>query len=170
MEISHFGVFMILECNFYIRMASNTDSDYCSVGIRGIAMFIDSFIWFLLTFIAIPIVGLFTGNIETSNGVHTDLGGMAAVIGLSLWFTFAIGYHTICEWKFGQTIGKYLVSIRVTHESGSPPSLQNSFMRNLIRIIDWFPAFYIVGIGVSLISDRYQRIGDRVANTVVVRE
>ncbi|SFS34980.1 Uncharacterized membrane protein YckC, RDD family [Halostagnicola kamekurae] len=133
-------------------------------------MFVDSFIWLLLTFIAMPIIGLLTGNIETSNGVYADLDGIAAILGLTLWFILAISYHTICEWKYGQTVGKYLVSIKVTHENGGSLSLQESSLRNLLRLIDWLPAFYIVGMGVLLMSDQYQRIGDRVANTIVVRK
>ncbi len=151
------------------QMESDTDRTYCGVGIRGVAMFVDSFIWIFLTFIAMPFVGILTGNIETGNGTYADLEGTVAVLGLSLWFVLAISYHTVFEWKYGQTLGKYLVSIKVEHKNGGTLSLRESFLRNLLRLVDWLPIFYIVGIGVLFVSNRYQRIGDRVAGTVIVR-
>ena len=150
-------------------MGSDTDHTYCGVGLRGIAMFVDSFIWIFLTFIAMPFAGILTGSLETGNGTYADLEGTAAVLGISLWFVLSIGYHTVFEWKYGQTLGKYLVSIKVEHKNGEALSLREAFLRNLLRLIDWLPMFYILGIGMLFASNRYQRIGDRVAGTVVVR-
>ena len=44
-----------------------------------------------------------------------------------------------------------------------------SFIRNLLRIIDGLPVFYLLGLIVMVSSKRKQRIGDMAAGTVVVK-
>lgn len=143
----------------------------CGVGIRGVAMAIDSVVWIALFMIAVTAVGYVTGDLQTtSDGIETSLQGGPALGGLALWFGLAIGYHTLMEWRWGKTLGKYLVSIEVTTASGAPPSLRASFIRNLFRLVDWLPLFYLVGIAGVIGSSDNKRLGDRVGNTVVVRK
>ncbi len=142
----------------------------CGVGIRGVAMAIDSFVWFLLFLVAGTVVGVPTGQTEvTASGLDTDLKGTLAAVSLVLWLGLAIGYHALAEWRYGGTIGKYLVNIRVVAADGSSPSLRASIVRNVLRLVDWLPGFYLVGIAALLASDRKQRLGDRIAETTVVR-
>lgn len=151
-------------------MADADGPEECGVGIRGVAMGIDSAVWFLLFIVAVTIVGFATGQTEISaNGVDTDLEGTPGTVGLFLWLGLAIGYHTILEWRFGKTIGKYLVGIRVIADDGSPVSLRASSTRNVLRIVDWLPAFYAVAIVAILVSKRRGRLGDRLGGTAVVR-
>lgn len=150
-------------------MTSNTDRR-CGVGIRGVAMAIDSIVWFVLFMIAVSAVGLVTGDLQTtSEGVETNLEGGPAVVGLALWLAVSILYHTLLEWQWGKTLGKYLVSIKVTRTDGSSPSFLGSLLRNLLRLIDWLPFFYLVGIVTIAVSKSDRRLGDRVGNTIVVR-
>ena len=152
-------------------MGESKPAEYCGIGIRGVAMGIDSIIWIGLLFGAILITGAFTGQLETTTqGVDANLEGGPASIALGVWFVLSLGYHTILEWLFGKTIGKALVSIRVTNTSGSTPSLLASIIRNIVRLIDWIPALYLIGIVGIIISDRQQRLGDKLAGTVVVRD
>ena len=81
----------------------------------------------------------------------------------------AILYHTLLEWRWGKTLGKYLVSIKVTRPDGSAPSLPGSLLRNLLRLVDWLPFFYLVGIVTIAVSKTNRRLGDRAGNTIVVR-
>jgi uncharacterized RDD family membrane protein YckC len=142
----------------------------CGVGIRGIAMAIDSVVWLLLFVLAVSAVGALTGQMEsTATGVDTSLEGTPAAIGLVLWLGLATGYHTLMEWRFGKTVGKYLVGIRVTSDGWSTPTLRASLVRNLLRLVDWLPLFYLVGIVALVRSGRKKRLGDRVGHTVVVR-
>ncbi|MFC4986949.1 RDD family protein [Saliphagus infecundisoli] len=151
-------------------MDGTDDSTQCGVGIRGVAMAIDTVVWFLLFIAAITLVGLIAGQSETSaNGVNTELGGSLALVALVLWLGLSVGYHTLLEWRFGKTIGKYLVRVRVTASDGSAPSLRASFVRNVLRLVDWLPAFYLVGIGALVLSEQPTRLGDRLGNTRVVR-
>lgn len=142
----------------------------CGVGIRGVAMGIDSIVWFALFLIAVSAVGLVTGQAQTTaNGMNTDLTGTPAALGLALWLALSVGYHTLTEWRFTQTIGKYLVGIRVVGNDGTSPSFGATLGRNVLRLIDWLPLLYVVGIVAIVISDRNERLGDRVADTAVVK-
>ncbi|MFB6147233.1 MAG: RDD family protein [Halobacteriaceae archaeon] len=145
-------------------------SDRCGLGIRGVAMTIDSAVWFVLFFAATLPVAVATGQLETTaSGANADLEGAAGSAAFILWLVLGLGYHTIAEWRFGKTIGKYLVGIRAVNGDGSPLSLRASAIRNGLRLVDFLPLFYVVGIVGLLISDGNQRLGDWVGGTAVVR-
>jgi hypothetical protein len=69
----------------------------------------------------------------------------------------------------GQTPGKKLVGIRVVRADGSPVGLFESAVRNLLRFVDFLPAFYPVGLVTMLIDRQNRRLGDLAAGTVLVR-
>ncbi len=85
-------------------------------------------------------------------------------------FVIAIGYGILCEWGWrGQTLGKRLFRLRVVDEQGLKLHFSQVVIRNLFRVVDSLPIFYMVGGVVSLSSRKAQRLGDLVANTVVIR-
>jgi uncharacterized RDD family membrane protein YckC len=55
------------------------------------------------------------------------------------------------------------------NDDGSPLSLGSSVVRNVLRLVDFLPVFYLVGIVSLVFSDANQRLGDRFGGTVVVR-
>jgi uncharacterized RDD family membrane protein YckC len=151
-------------------MQDTSDVERCGLGIRGVAMAIDSVVWFVLLFVAVYLIAIPTGQLETTqNGVDAELEGTAGALGLALWLALSIGYHTVSEWRFGATVGKSLVKIRVASEDGSPATLRAALVRNVARLVDWLPLFYLVGIVALVVSDGHRRLGDRWADTVVVR-
>lgn len=151
-------------------MGNDDAPEECGVGIRGVAMAIDSVVWFALFFVSTFLVAAITGDIQTSGATtNADLEGTPALVSLILWFGLSLGYHALLEWRFGRTIGKALVKIRATNADGSPLSLQSSLVRNVLRLVDFLPLLYLVGIVSLTLSDRSKRLGDRVADTVVVR-
>lgn len=87
------------------------------------------------------------------------------------WFLTFTGYYALFEsiWN-GQTPGKRLLRIRVVKDSGRPISVYDAILRNLLRIVDSLPNFYIVGIVCILLSKQNKRLGDYAAGTVVVHE
>ncbi|HET9790282.1 MAG TPA: RDD family protein [Candidatus Angelobacter sp.] len=95
------------------------------------------------------------------------------VIALVIFAGFVItwGYYAIFEsvWK-GQTPGKRWAGIRVIKDSGRPITPYEAAARNLVRIIDYLPGFYGVGIVTMLLNDKHRRVGDYVAGTLVVHE
>ncbi|RKS07173.1 putative RDD family membrane protein YckC [Nocardiopsis sp. Huas11] len=68
----------------------------------------------------------------------------------------------------GQTLGMMLMGIRIVREDGSRVSGIRHFVRVLLFIVDGILAG-LVGLVVVLASTRRQRVGDMVAETLVVR-
>jgi uncharacterized RDD family membrane protein YckC len=88
----------------------------------------------------------------------------------------AFVYYFIFEWCLSATIGKLVMKLRVIGADGNPCTMQASAIRNLLRFIDWLPVFYVFGtilplyiLGAIILvtSKKRQRIGDRIAHTIV---
>jgi uncharacterized RDD family membrane protein YckC len=79
------------------------------------------------------------------------------LIGIGLW--------PINEAFTGQTFGKQIVGLKVVNQKNKDISGTQSFFRFGFGLID---CFLLIGIFVSFLNLRKQRIGDLVANTVVV--
>lgn len=151
-------------------MEREKEQTYCGIGIRGVAMAIDSFVWFASFFVATYLVAIVTGDLVTgSSGVSADLTGTAGTVAFVLYLVLGLGYHTVLEWQYGKTLGKRLVGIRVVEDDGSSLSLQSSVKRNVLRLVDFLPVLYVIGIVAAVFSDRRQRLGDRLGSSVVVR-
>ena len=81
------------------------------------------------------------------------------------------GYHVYFEVRHaGQSPGKRIMGIRVVDGRGLPLSAQQSFVRNVLRVLDALPIGYALGAGVSQLDGLRRRLGDIAADTLVVRE
>jgi uncharacterized RDD family membrane protein YckC len=130
---------------------------FAGVGLRFVAVLIDSI---LLMGVAWAWAALVGG--ATSEGF--ELTGLPAVA----WMVACALYYIATEARLGATVGKLAVGLRVTLEDGSRLDWRASVIRNLLRVVDAF-AFYLVGAVLVWTSPRRQRLGDRVAGTIVVR-
>jgi uncharacterized RDD family membrane protein YckC len=107
--------------------------------------------------------------------IFISLAGMlspdfAAAFQTLAYFAVSIGYGIVMEWYWrGQTLGKRLLRLRVLDARGLKLEFSQIVIRNLLRCVDMLPAFYAVGGAVALCSRHAQRLGDIVANTIVVR-
>ena len=89
---------------------------------------------------------------------------------LLLYLALVVLYYLVLEATIGQSIGKVLVGLRVSRIDGARPGVGAIVVRNLVRLIDWLPAFYLVGfITVMVKGTRRQRLGDLAAKTILVR-
>ncbi|HEV2012293.1 MAG TPA: RDD family protein [Candidatus Dormibacteraeota bacterium] len=104
---------------------------------------------------------------STSGGYSSFTSNSATVDGVWLWVA-AISYFALLEGLFGNTVGKAAVRIRVTDLSGRAAGWRAVVIRNVLRLIDSLPGFYLVGALVARFSPRRQRIGDHLAGTLVV--
>jgi uncharacterized RDD family membrane protein YckC len=86
-----------------------------------------------------------------------------------LYVLLFVTYFTYLEGSTGQTIGKRLVGIVVVDLEGDPIGYREALVRTLLRVVDFLPTLYIVGLVLILVTDRWQRLGDIAAGTVVVR-
>jgi hypothetical protein len=62
------------------------------------------------------------------------------------------------------------VRLRVVGDQGQPITLGQATIRNLVRIVDFLPLLYGIGIITLFISGRGKRLGDFAAGTLVVRD
>jgi uncharacterized RDD family membrane protein YckC len=87
------------------------------------------------------------------------------------FFVLYFGYFAIFEiiWN-GQSPGKRWTKIRVIKDSGRPLTPAESIGRNLMRIVDWMPALYAVGVLSAIITKQNKRLGDLLVGSLVVRE
>jgi uncharacterized RDD family membrane protein YckC len=148
------------------RTVSRTDTElaYQGVGRRAVAIVIDSFLGIVTFFAAGFLVGSVTGE-TTATGFQLE--GASAMIVFGLVALIGLAYYVLLEAYYGQTLGKRLVGIRVVSQDGSEITLSESVMRNLIRIIDAV-GFYLLGAILVWTSEKNQRLGDRIGDTVVV--
>lgn len=86
-------------------------------------------------------------------------------------FLVMFGYHVIFETlSSGRTPGKQAAGIRVVRMGGGPVGFLASMIRNTVRLVDFLPFLYGVGIVLIVANTRNQRLGDMAAGTLVVRE
>lgn len=98
-------------------------------------------------------------------------GGGAAARGIFLALTFVLiwGYFFLFEWLCaGATPGKRWCNLQVIGADLMPLSAAQAAWRNVLRYLDWLPAFFAVGTLALLVSPRNQRLGDWMAGTVVI--
>jgi uncharacterized RDD family membrane protein YckC len=136
---------------------------YVGLGKRFVALLIDSI---LLQAVNILLASVFGTTAVTEGGASFALQGPAALLGILISFVYYIGL----EGLRGATLGKQVVGIKVVNEDGSPIDWTAAILRNVLRIVDALPCFYIVGIVLINNSEQKQRFGDRIAKTVVVEK
>ncbi len=150
--------------------------DVAGIGSRFIAALLDTII-ISIAFLIILIPGTFgatfmIGLLLSAFGRSTD--------GLEVWVFAGTGllsfliiafYYVLFEafWH-GQTPGKRRLGVRVIREGGHPLTFSGSMTRNLIRLIDFLPVYYVIGILVIFIDPKSRRLGDLAAGTIVIKE
>jgi uncharacterized RDD family membrane protein YckC len=86
-------------------------------------------------------------------------------------FIVVFGYFWISEALFsGQTLGKRAFRLRVVGDRGEPMTWVQAGIRNVIRIVDFLPYGYGVGVIVLFANGRGKRLGDLAAGTIVVKD
>lgn len=147
--------------------------DLAGLGTRGLAALVDAFILSMSAwiFFCIGIVAL-AGIVSAVPGLDDGItGAIALAILVLLIFTYVWGYYVFFEtvWR-GQTPGKQWLKLRVVREGGYQITFAQAAIRNIVRLADLLPGFYVVGALVMLFEPRSRRLGDMVAGTLVIRE
>ena len=122
--------------------------------VRCLAQLIDLFIRVIAYIIlAIPI-----RFIDSSGGL------ILILIFLLEWF-YPVFFEVT---RHGRTPGKKSMGIHVINDDATPVTFAPSLLRNLLRVVDILPMFYLTGIIASLCNKQFKRLGDLAAGTMVV--
>jgi len=120
------------------------------VGLRFVAVLID-------TIIIGVVAGILSAVFRNAPGLSGGITGILTLL-----------YFIVLEATQGATLGKMALGLRVVKTDGSPISWTDSLIRNLLRIVDGL-FVYLVGAIFIWTSPLKQRLGDRAANTVVIK-
>src|SRR5215831_2431735 len=153
-----------------IETPEQTSLDFAvaGVGSRFIALALDTLIQTLVGLV----VGIGGGMVVaalTAAAPKSAVWGMAVLV--LFFFLLYFGYFAFFEiiWN-GQTPGKRKAGIRVIKDSGRPLTPAESIGRNLMRIVDWLPFMYAIGLACAFFTKGNKRLGDLVVGALVVRE
>jgi uncharacterized RDD family membrane protein YckC len=137
------------------------DYQVAGLGTRAIAQVLDLLIvGGILT--AVYFVALAALIVDTST---------ATLIALIGSFVVVFGYFWVSEslWS-GQTIGKKAFRLRAVGDRGEPLTFAQAGIRNIVRIVDFLPYGYGVGLIVLFANGKGKRLGDLAAGTIVVKD
>ena len=138
--------------------------DYQVAGLatRGIAQLLD------LLILSFFLAALYVAAIFVGAAGSDVLAYLIAVIGT---FVIVFGYHWTCEafWS-GQTVGKRVFRLRAVGDRGEPMTFAQAGIRNLVRLVDFLPYGYGIGLVVLFLNGRGKRLGDLAAGTIVVKD
>ncbi len=139
---------------------------------RALALLLDT----LIIAGGMLVFGFFMGIMSVSAGMSNVMSGVMLIVA----FIVSWGYFAFFEsGKRGATIGKRTVGLRVIDRSGNNITKGQAFVRNVLRLVDMLPGVPTTAAGVligsfglgffcCLFTRKFQRVGDLVANTLVV--
>lgn len=136
------------------------------IGSRAVAQVID------LSILAV-VYALFTVGevmwqwLNVFSRATSYLVGAAVVISFLIFWGYFIALETALS---GQTVGKRAMKIRVVGRDGRPLSFYAAAIRNLLRLVDFLPIGYLVGMIATVIDGQERRLGDLAAGTVVIQD
>ncbi len=136
---------------------SPAQSQYAGVWVRAMAYSID-LVLLTLVDVIIAVVGLLTGSTPE----------VFFVWAVPLMVLLFFGYFIVLEANLGATLGKLAFGLRVVKTDGTALTWSSALIRNLLRLVDGL-FYYLVGALLMWRSPLKQRLGDRVAKTVVIR-
>ena len=150
--------------------------ELAGIGTRFAANLFDTFIQILvLSSISIVLVVLnvlvaFT-KVKLLIAIFAFFTKFVAIIASSGALLIFFGYYIYFELRWnGQTPGKRRYALRVMREGGYPVTAYSVILRNLLRLIDFLPGGYGIGILSLFLNNNYQRLGDLVAGTIVIKQ
>ncbi|HET6312652.1 MAG TPA: RDD family protein, partial [Chloroflexia bacterium] len=140
------------------------------IGSRFVAAMLDHLILAVTLFLlvcAASTIGLISLSARDGGaGAFLVLAILTLITFLIIWGYFVV-FETV--WN-GQTPGKRAGRLRVIRYNGQPIGAGEALVRNLVRLVDFMPGFYGVGLLSMFIDKNARRLGDFAAGTIVIRE
>lgn len=146
---------------------------------RFLAAIVDHVILIVIALLIGLIFGLdlklvpFLQFVQKSNELTTQaiLSSFAQVPAL-IFILVYLAYFILMEATRSATLGKLLLGIEIVKEEGEKIGFREAIIRTLFRGIDatpfYFIPLYIIGLISYILSPTRQRLGDHVAQTLVV--
>ena len=114
-------------------------------------------------FLVVCVLWMGAGIVFASFG---DVGeGLFLVTAFLITWFYSVFFELVRD---GATPGKKSFGLQVVHDDGTPVGLQASLLRNLLRTADFLPFAFTAGLISMSLDERFRRLGDRVAGTLVV--
>ena len=123
---------------------------------RIVAYLVDSI---LIGVVGVPFA-LAASVLGNTAGILLTLAGLAVIL----------VYVFLLEGLIGYTPGKYLLGLVVVKSDGSRCTVGAALIRNLAWVIDMLPGVNLVAIASIYLTDNHQRVGDLLADTLVVKQ
>jgi uncharacterized RDD family membrane protein YckC len=146
--------------------------EIAGIGSRFLAALIDTLLVTVLQVVVFLSAALVIATVGAlyQDGDSTAVMWLIGILGL-IGFALQWGYYVFFETRWnGQSPGKRRVGLRVIRSDGTPITLAESIIRNLLRLIDFMPAYYGVGVVTMFIDRQARRLGDLAAGTFVVHD
>ena len=150
--------------------ARGAETQYQGVGIRFVALLIDLIILGIISSILTAPFAASSFSYDATTGVFAIGAVFYAIIALQI--VIELLYFTLLLGLYGQSVGMLLVKIKVVKEADSSKiSYGDAFVRTILLYVDGLPFVipYLLGAILIWTSDKKQRLGDRVAHTIVVK-
>lgn len=142
---------------FVPRTARSRATNVASLSRRTVAYLIDG-ISVAATAIAVCIFASAWAGVTNGGLTPVIVAAIASVVA-------AFAYFPLLESRDGQTIGKHLMRIKVVAADGAPATPAQCWTRQAAWLVD---GIGFVGLILEARSSRHQRLGDILADTVVV--
>jgi len=135
---------------------------------RALAQIIDSiFLGAPIIVGAIIFMSTFADMMEETLSPLPMLAFFGFFLGGILWGLIGLLIFSCLEGSWGWTPGKWVMGIRVVGTDLRPCGFGRALVRNLLKCVDGFFNF-MVGILLVALTDKWQRLGDLAARTVVI--
>jgi len=80
-----------------------------------------------------------------------------------------VAYGIVMEMRFGATVGKMVMQLRVVNDEGGAPNLREAWLRNIVKLVELsYPLLVPFMVLVPILSRYRQRLGDMLARTAVI--
>lgn len=142
------------------------DYELASPVYRAVAAFLD--VIFLLIYLAIASYFISANLLDIDINSMQNRWSLLSIFLLRLpWML----YSPVIEYLTnGRSLGKLIMGIRVVKSNGETAGLREYFTRWIFRIVDiWVGGFGFLALLVSGTTEKRQRIGDIMADTVVIK-
>ena len=152
-----------LDCVVRVVTPENVEFEYVVAGPfqRSLAFVFDFVVRMAIIIALVILLISFTSFVPFASALTT----VALIL---TYFVLSWFYGVYFESRFnGRTLGKMLFRLRVISTDGRPINGAQAALRNLLRLSDIYPS-PITGLISMTITNRFQRIGDLAAGTMVI--